>query len=362
MHLAARFCAKEAVVKALALEVWNPHDVEVVREETGAPSVRLSGHAAARAVRAWRVRGHLADAHARHGGRDRDGRRVTNPRWLEPLPDAALMRATDQWAIETKGVPARQLMERAGEGLARAVGKHAPAGRIAIVCGKGNNGGDGLVAARLLRQAGRDVDVLAVWPPEWMGEDAQAQVKILPGPAPVPFHPDRLQKAHVIVDAVLGTGFEGAPRDPADAVILAINSARARVIAADVPSGVNASTGEVAGSAVRALATATFHQAKPGALDPSRQGARGHRRGRRHRHPHGRAGRGPDRPDRRRRAVRDAPPHLGVDEVLLRQRLHHRRFARADRRAFDGGAGRDAGRSGLRHGRRDPNPLSSASR
>jgi len=189
---------------------------------------------------------------------------VTNPRWLEPLPDAALMRATDEWAIESKRVPARQLMERAGEGLARAVGKHAPAGRIAIVCGKGNNGGDGLVAARLLRQAGRDVDVLAVWPPEWMGEDAQAQVKILPGPPPVPFDPDRLQKAHAIVDAVLGTGFEGKPRDPADAVILAINSARARVITTDVPSGVNASTGEVEGSAVRALATATFHQAKPG--------------------------------------------------------------------------------------------------
>ena len=68
-------------------------------------------------------------------------------------------------------------MERAGEGLARAVGKHAPAGRIAVVCGKGNNGGDGLVAARLLRQAGREVDVLAVWPPEWMGEDAQAQAQ-----------------------------------------------------------------------------------------------------------------------------------------------------------------------------------------
>ena len=107
---------------------------------------------------------------------------MTQPRWLEPLPEAELMRATDRWAIETKGVPARQLMERAGEGLARAVGKHAPAGRIAVVCGKGNNGGDGLVAARLLRQAGRDVDVLAVWPPEWMGEDAQAQVKVLPGP------------------------------------------------------------------------------------------------------------------------------------------------------------------------------------
>ena len=189
---------------------------------------------------------------------------ITLPPWLEPLPDAAVMREIDTWAIETKRIPVGQLMERAGEGLARTVAKHAPAGRIAVVCGKGNNGGDGLVAARLLRQAGRDVDVLTVWPLEWMGEDAQAQAGVLPGPAPVSFHPDRLEKAHAIVDAVLGTGFEGAPRDPVDAVILAINSARARVVAADIPSGVNASTGEVAGAAVRAVATATFHQAKPG--------------------------------------------------------------------------------------------------
>jgi len=196
------------------------------------------------------------------------------PSWLEPLPDTKAMRATDKWAIERKQVPARQLMERAGEGLARAVTKHAPAGRIAVVCGKGNNGGDGLVAARLLRQAGRDVDVLVVWPLEWMGEDAQAQAKVLPGPAPVTFHPERLQRAHAIVDAVLGTGFEGPPRDPADAVILAINSARARVVAADVPSGVNASTGEVEGAAVRAVATATFHQSKPGLwIAPGKQHA-----------------------------------------------------------------------------------------
>ena len=176
-------------------------------------------------------------------------------------------------------------MERAGEGLARAVGKHAPAGRIAVICGKGNNGGDGLVAARLLRQAGREVDVLAVWPPEWMGEDAQAQVKVLPGPAPVPFHPDRLEKAHAIVDAVLGTGFEGAPRDPADAVILAINAARARVIAADVPSGVNAShrRGRGLGGARGRHRDVPPGQAR--AVDPPRQGARRRGRGRRHRDP-----------------------------------------------------------------------------
>jgi ADP-dependent NAD(P)H-hydrate dehydratase / NAD(P)H-hydrate epimerase len=86
------------------------------------------------------------------------------PRWMEPLIDADLMRETDRWAIETKHIPAATLMERAGEGLARVVAARAPAGRIAIVCGKGNNGGDGLVAARILRQAGRDVDVMVVWP------------------------------------------------------------------------------------------------------------------------------------------------------------------------------------------------------
>ena len=73
---------------------------------------------------------------------------------LGPLPDAEQMRATDRWAIEERGVPSLDLMERAGEGLAAVVARHAPGGRIVVVCGKGNNGGDGLVAARLLR-AGR---------------------------------------------------------------------------------------------------------------------------------------------------------------------------------------------------------------
>jgi NAD(P)H-hydrate epimerase len=186
------------------------------------------------------------------------------PRWLEPLLDAEQMRATDQWAIETRGTPSLELMERAGEGLADTVARHAPAGRVAVVCGKGNNGGDGLVAARLLRQAGRQVDVLLVWPGEWLQGDAKQMLERLPGPAPEPFEAGRLKGAHAIVDAVLGTGFEGAPRKPADAVIAAINAAKARVIAADVPSGVNASTGEVEGEAVLAAATATFHRAKPG--------------------------------------------------------------------------------------------------
>jgi NAD(P)H-hydrate epimerase len=187
-----------------------------------------------------------------------------SPRWVEPLLDAAQMRETDAWAIETREVPPLQLMERAGEGLAHVVDRHGPAGRVAVVCGKGNNGGDGLVAARLLRQGGRDVEVLCVWAPETLQGDAAEMLRRLPGPRPVPFEAAALARAHVIVDAVLGTGFEGVARAPADAAITAINGAKARVIAADVPSGVNASTGEVAGPAVRAIATATFHRAKPG--------------------------------------------------------------------------------------------------
>jgi hydroxyethylthiazole kinase-like uncharacterized protein yjeF len=189
---------------------------------------------------------------------------VNRPRWLEPLLDAALMRATDEWAIKTKQIPSLELMERAGEGLAGVVAEHVPAGRIAVVCGKGNNGGDGLVAARLLRQAGRDVEVLCLWEAQWLSEDARTMLARLPGPAPVAYEPARLARAHGIVDALLGTGYSGAPKDPVAGAIEDIDAAKGRVVAADVPSGVDASTGEVPGAAVRAGATATFHRAKPG--------------------------------------------------------------------------------------------------
>jgi hydroxyethylthiazole kinase-like uncharacterized protein yjeF len=186
------------------------------------------------------------------------------PRWMEPLLDAAQQREVDRWAIEDRKTPSLELMERAGAGLADVVARVAPTGRIAVVCGKGNNGGDGLVAARLLREAGREVDVLCVWPPQWMSPDAKAMVQRLPGRACEAFERERLTGAGVIVDALLGTGFEGEPRDPLDKVIAALNAARAKVVSADVPSGVNASTGEVEGVAVKATATATFHRAKPG--------------------------------------------------------------------------------------------------
>jgi len=190
---------------------------------------------------------------------------MSRPRWLEPLPDAALMRATDRWAIETQGIPSLELMERAGEGLAGVVADQVPSGRIVVVCGKGNNGGDGLVAASLLRKAGREVEVLGVWKDaSELSEDAGAQIHRLPGAPPIPYDVARLAGAAGIVDALLGTGSTGAPRAPIAGVIEDINTARAKVVAADVPSGVDATTGEVPGAAVRAVATATFHASKPG--------------------------------------------------------------------------------------------------
>ena len=84
--------------------------------------------------------------------------------WLTPCLDAERMRAVDSWAIETRGVPSLDLMETAGEAVAKAAAELAGSGKIAVVCGKGNNGGDGLVAARLLAGTGFEVETLLLWP------------------------------------------------------------------------------------------------------------------------------------------------------------------------------------------------------
>ena len=204
------------------------------------------------------------------------------PDWLIPLPDAATMRGIDRWAIEERGVAGLDLMERAGTGVARAVERLSGDGRVVVVCGKGNNGGDGLVAARLLRDAGREVTVACVASPQEFTGDARENLTRLPGDPPVllsggdrpPAGQSRadatlLDGAAVIVDALLGTGYQagGSPTGMRGAVaeaIDAVNAAKAPVVSVDVPSGVDASTGAVAASAVRASVTVTFHAAKPG--------------------------------------------------------------------------------------------------
>src|ERR1700719_234921 len=102
-----------------------------------------------------------------------------------PLLDANTMRAVERWAIEEQGIDGLDLMERAGAGVARAAERLAPDGRVTGVCGKGNNGGDGLVAARVLREAGRPVTVVSVAPPQELTGDARTNLDRLPGDLPV---------------------------------------------------------------------------------------------------------------------------------------------------------------------------------
>jgi NAD(P)H-hydrate epimerase len=138
-----------------------------------------------------------------------------------------------------------------------------PRGEVAVLCGKGNNGGDGYACARLLRARGRAVTVVAVAPVAELAGDARAAAAALAGPPPVPWQ-GHLPAAAGYVDCLLGTGASGAPRGDVEAAIRLLGEVGAPVIAADVPSGVDAATGEVPGAAVRAAATATFALAKPG--------------------------------------------------------------------------------------------------
>ena len=192
------------------------------------------------------------------------------PDWLTPLLDAETMRAVDRWAINVRGVSSLDLMERAGAGVTRIVEHVAPDGPSVVVCGKGNNGGDGLVVARLLRETGRSVTVVCVASLGNFAGDARANLERLPGEVPLVLTEDRerskraLTEAMVIVDALLGTGFEGEPRGAVGEAIEAVNAATAPVVSVDVPSGVDASTGVASGAAVRAAATVTFHAGKPG--------------------------------------------------------------------------------------------------
>jgi NAD(P)H-hydrate epimerase len=199
-----------------------------------------------------------------------DGERVL-PAWLEPLPDAERMRAIDAWAIGDRGIPSLELMERAGAGLAAFADELAPAGPIVVVAGKGNNGGDGLVAARLLRDRGREVDVLFAGDPAELTGDARVNLERLPGATAQVLGGPLRADAALVIDALLGTGSTGAPRGSILEAIGAITAAAVPVLAVDVPSGVDASSGAIPGPVIRAGATATFHAAKPGlVIEPGR--------------------------------------------------------------------------------------------
>jgi hydroxyethylthiazole kinase-like uncharacterized protein yjeF len=178
--------------------------------------------------------------------------------WSKPLYTAAEMRAAEE-AYEG---PTLELMERAGTAAAEATLRHYPdARRIAVWCGGGSNGGDGLVVARKLREARRDVEARLAVPEEKFQDDAREMLRQARASG-VPFGTGA--EADLVVDAVYGTGFSGAPRRAAVRLLEELNALSAPVLALDVPSGVDASTGEAAGAAVMAERTITFHALKVG--------------------------------------------------------------------------------------------------
>ena len=183
------------------------------------------------------------------------------------LYSTAQVRALDAHAIGQLGIPGYTLMKRAGEASLRYLRTRWPmAHRVVIVCGGGNNGGDGYVLARFAQAAGLTVSVLsATAPDELRGDARQAHADFrASGGAISAFAPEHLGAGEVIVDALLGTGLAGGVRAELMAVIRAINDSRVPVFALDVPSGLDADTGTAAGDAIRADATVTFVGLKTG--------------------------------------------------------------------------------------------------
>ena len=179
------------------------------------------------------------------------------------LPPAA-MAAVDRAAI-AMGLPGPWLMENAGRAVARAVMARYGARRTLVLCGPGNNGGDGWVVARLLHRAGWPVRVASLVPIEALtGDAAQAAarwagpIEALASTSPV--------GAELIVDALFGVGLARPLDGAALAVIDALAAVSAPVVAVDVPSGLNGATGTVLGAAPRAELTLTFCRLKPGHL------------------------------------------------------------------------------------------------
>ncbi len=191
--------------------------------------------------------------------------------------DRDSVRAVDRAAIDEYGIPGVVLMENAARALAvetlAMMGMtrmtrltHGPNGSVVIVCGRGNNGGDGWALARHLHNAGSDVRIAPLGAPR-EGGDAAVNCRICRNmnlreivPDDLPAH---LGDCGLVVDAIFGTGLDRAVTGVAAAVIESINAGGRPVLAVDVPSGLDCDTGQPLGSAVRAARTVTFVARKP---------------------------------------------------------------------------------------------------
>lgn len=317
LHMAARFAAKEAIGKLIGEGVLSWQEIELVGEAPPRPVLRGGTAARARAKGVGGLQVSLSHVDTMAGAcvvavaRAEEGAAMGHPAWehhgfarggtvpggcdgaQDSVPAASLVslrsvesrpavftpaqvRELDRMTIEEVGIPGAVLMERAALGVSALVQSRFPDRHTLIVCGPGNNGGDGLAAARQLHLAGHPVAcVLTVSSASGLTPDAalnlraaqKAGVNLRLGEVP-----DYLwDETELVVDCLLGTGAMGEMRGHMGEWARRVNAARARgvpVLAVDVPSGVDAGTGSKAKEAVAADLTITFHAAKSGLVCP----------------------------------------------------------------------------------------------
>ena len=165
------------------------------------------------------------------------------------------MQELDRQTIQDAKIPGTTLMERAGTGVVTHLLQHfgpVKGKKIVVFCGKGNNGGDGLVVARLLKDKGAHLTVILMAPSKELSKDAKTMYrrlnkKITPSHILVLPSQETLaaltQDAHILIDGLLGTGLSSSLRDPYSTAVSAINAAHAYTVAIDIPSGLDSETG-----------------------------------------------------------------------------------------------------------------------
>jgi hydroxyethylthiazole kinase-like uncharacterized protein yjeF len=184
---------------------------------------------------------------------------------MSEILSTAEMAEADRLTI-TGGVPGIALMENAGRAVAEIAARQKSSGcRVVVVAGPGNNGGDGFVAARLLAERGYQVAVLLAGDASRLKGDAALAAKAWRGRT-LPARADGLAGAGIVIDALFGAGLDRPVEGIARAVIEAMNAQSAPVVAVDLPSGINGTSGAVMGVAVKAAATITFFRKKPAHL------------------------------------------------------------------------------------------------
>jgi hydroxyethylthiazole kinase-like uncharacterized protein yjeF len=183
------------------------------------------------------------------------------------------IREIDKRTSSEYGIPSRVLMERAGLAVFEAVKELLPrGGLVSVLCGKGNNGGDGFVVARLANEHGYRVECLVAAKPEHLTPEADEQMRVAKAEGVEPiFYGDAhwrekaecLGCANVVIDGLLGTGATGPVSGPVAEAIQAINQSGVPVVSVDIPSGIDCDTGDELGDSVWALRTVTFGLPKP---------------------------------------------------------------------------------------------------